>query len=112
MTNPDYSQHFNGNQFFNNLVGQAMRLGRDAMLLGLQLYYAAKDASTPAWAKGVIYSALGYFILPIDMVPDMLPGIGLSDDILVMISALGTVAAHVTQAHKRQAEEWLNARFG
>ena len=39
----------------------------------LQLYFAAEDPQTPKWAKGVIYAALGHFILPVDAIPDAVP---------------------------------------
>ena len=46
--------------------------------------------------KAIIYGALGYFITPIDIVPDILPLIGLSDDIAVLAWAFSRVKRNVT----------------
>ncbi len=59
-------------------------------VLALHLHYTAEDAATLIWAKSPIYSALEYLILPIYAIPDMLPGIGLSNDIAVMSATLAT----------------------
>jgi uncharacterized membrane protein YkvA (DUF1232 family) len=107
MSRQDYSANFSSKGLWLSLSKHLKRLGRRTVLLALQLYYAADDAATPIWAKSLIYSALGYLILPFDAIPDMLPGIGLSDDIAVMSAALATVAAHVGESHRQQAEQRL-----
>jgi uncharacterized membrane protein YkvA (DUF1232 family) len=112
MTTPSYSSEFSTPRFWSSLAKYVKRLGRKSLLLALKLYYAAADASTPAWAKGVIYSALGYLICPIDAIPDMVPVIGLTDDLTVLTAALVTVAAHVTESHRLKAEARLQAMFG
>jgi uncharacterized membrane protein YkvA (DUF1232 family) len=75
------------------------------------MYYAAQDSDTPAWAKAVIFGALGYFILPVDAVPDFLPG-GLVDDAGALASAITVVAAHIKEEHSRRAREVLREWFG
>jgi uncharacterized membrane protein YkvA (DUF1232 family) len=111
MSTQDYSSNFSSKGLWLSLSKHLKRLGRKAVLLALQLYYAADDATTPIWAKSLIYFALGYLILPIDAIPDMLPIIGLSDDIAVMSAALVTVAAHVGERHRQQAEQRLQGWF-
>ena len=43
--------------------------------------YADKD--TPKYVKAVIAGALGYLVLPIDIVPDTIPVLGWIDDVAV-----------------------------
>ena len=62
----------------------------------LCLYYAALAPETPAWAKAVMLGALGYFILPLDLIPDAIPVIGYADDLGVILAAAATVAVKVT----------------
>lgn len=78
----------------------------------LALYYALQDEDTPKWAKGVIVGALGYFILPLDAVADMLPFVGLADDAAVLAAAAATVMAHVKQLHMMKARAVLDAWLG
>ena len=63
-------------------------------------------------AKGVIVGALGYLILPADMVPDLIPGAGYGDDWAALVTALGTVAAYVKDEHKLRAAVQAEKIFG
>lgn len=70
-------------------------------------YYCAMDKETPLRAKGIILAALGYFILPADTIPDMILGLGFTDDIAVLTAALAAVRAHVKPSHRLAAREAL-----
>ena len=74
-------------------------------------YYCALDSDTPLRAKAILLAALGYFVLPADSIPDILAGIGFTDDVAVLTAALTAVRAHMTQAHRLAARETL-ARQG
>ena len=81
--------------------------GQSVLEKALCLYYAAQSPHTPTWAKGVIYGALAYFILPADAIPDFLPVVGYSDDFLALGAAFASVAMCITPEIKAQAEEKL-----
>ncbi|MGJ3196969.1 DUF1232 domain-containing protein [Peribacillus castrilensis] len=51
------------------------------------MFYTLQKPTTPAWAKTVIVGALGYFILPIDLIPDLIPG-GYTEE-FIYIEGLG-----------------------
>ena len=71
-----------------------------------------RDPDTPTWAKGVIVGALGYLILPADLVPDLIPGAGYGDDWAALVAALGTVATYVKDIHKIRATAQTERLFG
>lgn len=73
----------------------------------LALWWCAKDPETPAAAKGMIFAALAYFVLPTDLIPDMLAGIGFTDDAAVIAAVVGVAARHLKPRHRRAAEAWL-----
>ncbi len=62
-------------------------------------YYCAMDKNTPLRAKGILLAALGYFVLPVDVIPDFIFGLGFTDDIAVLTAAITAVSAHITPAH-------------
>ena len=62
--------------------------------------------------KAKIIGALGYFILPIDLVPDVIPVVGYSDDLAALIMALRSVWINVTPEMKSRAKETLKDWFG
>ncbi len=68
-------------------------------------YYCAMDKRTPLRAKGILLAALGYFVLPADAIPDIVLGLGFTDDIAVLTAAITTVRTHITPAHRLAARE-------
>jgi uncharacterized membrane protein YkvA (DUF1232 family) len=73
----------------------------------LTAYYCAFDHATPLQVKAALVGALAYFILPSDVMPDMLPVLGFADDAAVLGTALRMVAAHVRPEHREAARAAL-----
>ena len=73
----------------------------------LAAYYCAFDRDTPMQVKAVLLGALAYFVLPFDVIPDMLPVIGFTDDAAVLATALRLVATHITPLHRAAARAAL-----
>lgn len=71
-------------------------------------YYCAFDRNTPVRAKGILVGALAYFILPLDVVPDFILGLGFTDDLAVLLAAFNVVRTHMTDAHRARARETLD----
>lgn len=74
----------------------------------LALWWCARDPDTPAAAKGMMWAALAYFVLPADVIPDVLAGIGLTDDAAVVAAVIGVAAKHLKPRHRAAAEAFLN----
>jgi uncharacterized membrane protein YkvA (DUF1232 family) len=71
-------------------------------------YYCALDQKTPLRVKGVLFGAIAYFVLPADTIPDVILGLGFTDDIAVLGAAIAAVRAHLTPAHRLAAREALS----
>ena len=78
----------------------------------LLLYYVATDPNVSAADKAKIYGALGYFILPIDLIPDITPGVGYTDDMAALMWALHAVWSNVTPETEAKAKKKLHEWFG
>lgn len=70
-------------------------------------YFCAFDRNTPRRVQLTLVGALGYFVLPFDFVPDMLPLIGFTDDATVLATAIRLVAAHIRPEHREAARRVL-----
>jgi uncharacterized membrane protein YkvA (DUF1232 family) len=70
-------------------------------------YYCAFDRATPLQVKAALGGALAYFILPYDLMPDMLPALGFVDDAAVLATAIRMVAAHIRPEHRDAARAAL-----
>lgn len=103
---------YSGIGLWKTLTKVALVAGEKSLLTALTLFYCLQDRETPPWAKGVIVGALGYLILPVDMIPDILPGIGYGDDWGALVAALGTVAAYIKDEHKSKASAQVTRLFG
>ena len=104
-------EEFREESFWVKIKKYTVMAGYEVIELALKLYYATLDSDTPAWAKTVITGALAYFILPVDAVPDFLPG-GYVDDFGVLAAAAGTVSAHIKEEHVTKAKEAMTRWFG
>ncbi|MBR9833741.1 MAG: DUF1232 domain-containing protein [Alphaproteobacteria bacterium] len=73
-------------------------------------YYCATDVETPRKVKFVMFAALGYFVLPIDAVPDVFTGLGFSDDATVLATTLAVVGSHIKPRHRLAARRLLGLK--
>jgi len=70
-------------------------------------YYCAMDLQTPLKVRATLLGALAYFILPFDLVPDFIAGVGFGDDATVLAAAISLVSAHITPKHRTAAAKAL-----
>ena len=103
---------YSAESFWQKLRAQAGRAGRELVEKALWLYFAAQRERTPRWAKLTVYSALAYFILPADAVPDLLPGAGYVDDLGVLTAAVVTITAYVDDEVRARAAGLTARWFG
>lgn len=73
----------------------------------LAAYYCAFDEATPWRVKAILFSALAYFVLPLDLIPDFIPVLGFSDDAAALAAAITAVKGAITQDHVTAATLFL-----
>lgn len=78
----------------------------------IAVWYAARDPDTPMRAKAMMLAGLAYFVLPTDAVPDILAGVGYTDDAAVIAVLVSLVAAHLKPRHKAEAKAALDRFAG
>ena len=71
-------------------------------------YYCTLDPATPLRVRGMLLAAIAYFILPADLIPDMIAGLGFADDMALLTAVVGLVASHITPTHRAAAARALN----
>lgn len=70
----------------------------------LSVWYCAKDDDTPLAAKGMMLAALAYFVLPVDAIPDVIVGLGYTDDAAVFTALMAIVGRNLKPKHKLAAK--------
>mgnify|MGYP000935066965 CR=1 FL=1 len=106
-----FSAAYSDSGFWEKAKKHAKTAGQSVMEPALKMYYAALDTDTPVWAKGIIIGALGYFISPVDAIPDIVPVVGYTDDLGALAIALAAIAAHIKDEHVAKAKETLAQWF-
>lgn len=96
---PKYSEE----GFRTKLVKVARKAGIKVVYAALLLYYALNSPEITTKDKGIIYGALGYFILPLDFIHDFIPFAGYTDDFAALAWALSKVMRNITPQVKEQA---------
>ncbi|MCW5734542.1 MAG: DUF1232 domain-containing protein [Enhydrobacter sp.] len=70
-------------------------------------FHCATDSATPMPVRATLFGALAYFILPIDVIPDILLGLGYTDDAAVLLTAFTTCKTYINEDHRAKARAWL-----
>jgi uncharacterized membrane protein YkvA (DUF1232 family) len=107
-----HEKHFSEQKFWTKVQNFSKKAGTSVVYAVLLLYYTLQKPDVPLKVKAIIGGALGYFILPIDIITDLAPGVGYTDDLSVVIFALIQVALYVDDGIKMQAKNKLRDLFG
>lgn len=106
-----YGKHYSEDGFWAKLKKFAVDAGIKVVYSGLILYYALQSPKVSKKDKAIIYAALGYLILPVDAIPDMIPG-GYFDDLGALLLSAARVASCIDAEVKQKAKEKLTDFFG
>ena len=110
--NLGYGKEYSEDGFWKKVKNVFKKAGLKVTYAALTLYYSYQKKDTPVWAKSIIVGALGYFISPIDAIPDISPVVGYADDLGVLLAAVATVAAYIDNEVKQYAKDKLHTWFG
>ena len=96
---------FDDASYFEKLVDFAGRIPfvSDAVAA----YFSMRDPKTSLAIKATLASALVYFVSPIDVIPDVVPILGLTDDAGVVMAAVALAGSAITSAHRKRANQLL-----
>jgi uncharacterized membrane protein YkvA (DUF1232 family) len=108
----EMEKHYSDDKFWEKLKKFALRAGHSVVYTALLLYFVLQKPDLPAKARVTILAALGYFIFPVDLIPDLAVGIGFTDDLGALGVALFQVAIHIDDNVKAKAKAKLVDWFG
>lgn len=107
-----YVKWYSENGFFEKLKKVGNKIGATVLYPVLLLYSALKSPETSAKDKLIITSTLGYFILPTDLIPDFIAGIGFGDDAAAMTACIAVVRKVLTKSVRDDTATRINNLFG
>ena len=107
-----YEQHYNDSSFLDKVTKYGKLIGITALYKAVQLWFVLQKPDVPAGTKAVIMGALGYLIAPLDFLPDLLPVLGYTDDIVAISFALIKVQGYIDEEVERKSKKLLTKIFG
>ena len=88
-----------------------IRAGRTIAQPALEAFEMVLDPLTPPQARVTMLAALTYLIMPMDLVPDLIPIAGFSDDLVALTAVIGLWKNHITpeirNKARRKLDRWL-----
>ena len=106
-----YANKFSQSEFVEKISRIAKRAGAKLVYAALILFYTLQSDKISTKDKAIIIGALGYMISPLDVVPDAIPIVGLSDDLAVLLYVLKKVWTDIDPEIKSRAREKLSKWF-
>ncbi|MBF1705459.1 MAG: DUF1232 domain-containing protein [Selenomonas sp.] len=99
-----YEDKYSESGLWDKIRKNIAKIGVKVIYQALLLYYVAQSPNCPSKIKAGIIGALGYLISPIDLIPDIMPGIGYADDAAAIATAVALAQIYITDEIKAQAK--------
>lgn len=90
--------------FWEKIKKAFKKMGGELVILAIELWLVMKSPATPIAIKTAIGSALAYLVLPVDLIPDFIPVVGYSDDLVALMAVAKMASMYITDAIKAQAK--------
>ena len=101
------------NALMDKLRPWALKAGRVATRPILQFYFVMDDDNTSTLDRVLIYAAIIYTILPMDLIPSAIyKFLGILDDGVAMLFVYKKIKDKITPEINAKVEDTLNERFG
>jgi uncharacterized membrane protein YkvA (DUF1232 family) len=101
------------NALIKKLYPWALKAGRRSARPILQFYYVMADEKTSTLDRALIYAAIAYTILPMDLIPSVVYKLlGIVDDGVAVLYVYKKVKKNITPAISAKVEGTLNEWFG
>lgn len=107
----NYANKFSQSDFVEKISRIAKRAGAKLVYAAFILYYTLQSDKVSKTDKAMIIGALGYMISPLDVIPDAIPIVGLTDDLAVLLYVLKKVWTEIDPEIQAKSKEKLSKWF-
>ena len=106
----NYENSYSEGNFWEKVKNAGKEIGIKPLYIALLLYYSLSKASLIN--KALIIGSLGYFISPIDLIPDYIPILGLSDDVAFLMFTYYKINSIIDDEIRDNAKKKIKSIFG
>jgi len=108
----EYLKYYDELELKDKLKIIGNKIGSKILLYVLIMVILISDKKIPIKIRLVFMAALGYLILPTDLVADLLPVVGFTDDIAFLSYAISNAREYITPEVTNKAKDklgkWIN----
>lgn len=108
----NYADKYSESSLFDKITSTIKSAGLKLIYEALLLFYVTENPNCPMKVKAAIFAALGYFISPIDGIPDFTPIVGYSDDAGAIALALCLAQIYIDDTVREKARNKIRDIFG
>lgn len=98
-------------KLWNKITKYAAKAGIKVVYSALLLWFAYQREETPRWAKRIVLGVIAYFLSPIDLIPDLAPFLGFTDDFGILGMGLVAIAGYINDDVRVKSREKLSGWF-
>ena len=99
-----YADKYSDEGLMNRVKRIGKKMGGKLLYNVYVLYYVLKSRDVPVKVKAEIIGALGYVLVPLDLIPDFIPVAGFADDLAAVTFAVQAANAQITPSIQQRAE--------
>ena len=104
-----YEKDYTEEGFWNKIKKNAIEVGSKPIYVALILFYVMSKVTIGQ--KALIIGSLGYFISPLDLIPDFISIIGYLDDIFVLSLSFPLIRRNIDNEVKTKARNKFKSIF-
>jgi len=109
----EYEKYYDEEKFLKKLKKLLVKLGEEMVIRILMLWFLLLSGKVPLKVRLLIVAALGYFVMPADLVSDFIPALGFTDDVTFLTYAFDQTLKYMDESIRKKAEEklksWMNS---
>jgi len=102
-----YEKYYDENNFLTKLRKLVFRLGEEVVIHVLMLWFLLLSGKVPLKTRLLIMAALGYLVMPADLVSDFIPALGFTDDVAFLTYAFNQTSRYMDESIRKKAVEKL-----
>ena len=106
MISNSFNKYYSVSKLIQKMQCSVAQGASELFKTAVTLFVILEDPTVPKLVKAIIITSLGYFICPIDIIPDFLP-MGLSDDLLVLAATLNQILIYKDVSVEARVDEIL-----
>lgn len=99
------AKHFNANAFVSKITKSVKYLSTETIYYSFLLFEVIQSRKVSQADALIIIGALGYLILPVDLIPDFIPVVGFADDAALILKAVSKIHSSIDEEVKSLATE-------